>query len=206
MGNKTQRFDQVSAALFSPVQAATLALLFGQPEQRFAIGEIIRRIGRGSGAVQRQLAALLAADLVTLTKVGNQRHYQANRNSPVFFELNRLVLKTAALVGPLGDALVTLAPDIEAAFVFGSFAAGTAKAESDVDLMVIKRDDSTLDHATAYEALRGAEELLQRRIEPVLMTISDWRTKRAVAGSFAQRVASGPTLAIIGAADGDVTA
>lgn len=198
MGKKSGASLGAAEALFTPVQAATLALLFGHPDERFATGEIIQRIGRGSGAVQRQLAALLAADLVTLTQVGNQKHYQANRRSPVFAELHGLVLKTAAFVLPLRDALMTLGSDIHAAFVFGSVAAGTAKADSDLDLLVIKQDGASLDHARLYEALQAAEASLKRRVEPVLMTATDWRRKRRLAGSFANRVAAGPLITVQG--------
>lgn len=200
MGNYT-RGSAISTALFSPVQAATLGLLFGHPDQRFQTADIIRRVNSGSGAVQRQLAAFLAADLVTVTRVGNQKHYQANRSAPIFDELHSLVLKTVAFVEPLRDALMTLSADIQRAFVFGSVAAGTAKADSDLDLLIVKRDESMLDHAAVYEALEPVESLLQRRIEPVLMSEPDWRRKRAVPGSFASRVALGPKLSIIGEDD-----
>lgn len=205
MGKNSPSF-KLLGALFTPVQADTLALLFGHPDQGFLTSEIIRRIGRGSGAVQRQLAALKDAELVTVTCVGNQRHYQANRRSPIFTELHALMVKTAMFRTVLRDALMTLAPEIASAFVFGSVAAGTARAESDLDLMVIMRDGSTLDHATLFEALAGAEATLQRHIEPVLMTESEWRRKCDVQGSFAHRVATGPTLEVIGEADGTVTA
>ncbi|MBA3852985.1 MAG: transcriptional regulator [Gemmatimonas sp.] len=201
MGTLQSRSTNPLQALFSPVQAATLTLLFGHPDQRFATNEIIRRIGSGSGAVQRQLAALVDADLVTITRVGNQKHYQANKNSPVFAELHGLMVKTAAFSGVLRDALMTLGADVVSAFVFGSVAAGTARSGSDLDLLVIKRDDAALDHATLYDALQGAEAELQRRIEPVLMTRSDWQAKRTVNGSFAQRVATGPTLSVLGGVD-----
>jgi len=193
-------------ALFTPVQADTLALLFGHPDQGFPTSEIIRRIGRGSGAVQRQLAALRDADLVTVTRIGNQRHYQANRRSPIFDELHGLMRKTATFGTVLHDALMTLAPEIALAFVFGSVAAGTARADSDLDLMVITPDGSALDHATLFEALQGAETTVQRRIEPMLMTMSEWRQKCGVEGSFAHRVATGPTRMVIGEGDGTVAA
>ncbi len=198
MGNASR---SLAPALFSPVQAATLALLYGHPDERFQTSEIIRRIDSGSGAVQRQLAALLAADLVTVTRIGNQKHYQANRQSPVFPELHALVLKTVAFVGPLHDALMTWGDDIVCAFVFGSVAAGTARADSDLDLMVIKRDDSALDHAALYEALAPAEAALRRRIEPVLMTSGEWSRKKAEPGTFAARVAEGRRLMVMGEED-----
>lgn len=48
----------------------------------------------GTGAEQRKLAGLSKADLLTVRKQGNQKHYQANASTPVFAELRGLVLKT----------------------------------------------------------------------------------------------------------------
>jgi hypothetical protein len=57
--------------------------------------KLIALAGSGSGAVQRELAQLEAAELVTVKRVGNQKHYQANASAPIFEELRGLVLKTS---------------------------------------------------------------------------------------------------------------
>ena len=51
--------------------------------------------------MQRELADLSAAGLLTVTKQGNQKHYQANANAPVFTELHSLVLKSMGLANVL---------------------------------------------------------------------------------------------------------
>jgi len=38
-------------------------------------------------------------------RTGNQKHYQAQRDSPVFEELHGLILKTVGLAEPLRQAL-----------------------------------------------------------------------------------------------------
>ena len=80
-------------ALFSPVQQRVLGLLFGQPERRFQSAEVIRLARSGTGAAHRVLIRLAAAGFVTVTRTGNQKHYQANWESPVFTELHSLVVK-----------------------------------------------------------------------------------------------------------------
>jgi predicted transcriptional regulator len=86
-------------ALFTTTQQRVLALLFGQPDRSFYASELIVRTGSGSGAVQRELKRLASSGLVTLKRIGNQKHYQANPASPVFEELHGLVKKTVALAG-----------------------------------------------------------------------------------------------------------
>jgi predicted transcriptional regulator len=89
-------------ALFTKVQQRVLGVLFGNPARSFFANEIIALAESGVGAVQRELARLAAAGLVTVTRVGKQKHYQANAAAPVFNELCSLVLKTSSGRPPQG--------------------------------------------------------------------------------------------------------
>ncbi len=91
----------LSAALFSNTQQRVLGLLFGQPERSFFATELIGLSGGGSGAVQRELKRLDESGLVTVKRVGSQKHYQANPQSPIFSELCSIVHKTAEPAEPL---------------------------------------------------------------------------------------------------------
>jgi predicted transcriptional regulator len=84
----------LSNALFSKVQQRVLALIFGQPERSFYASEIIRNVRSGTGAVERELSRLQRSGLVSVERIGNQKHYRANRQSPIFAELQSLVIKT----------------------------------------------------------------------------------------------------------------
>jgi predicted nucleotidyltransferase len=182
-------------ALFTPVQQRVLGLLFGQPQRRFQSGELIRLAGSGTGSVHRLLTRLAAARLVTTEAQGNQKYYQANVASPVFAELAGLVRKTVGLAAPLQAALAPLADGIVAAFVYGSIAKGSDRADSDIDLMVIA---DALDYAALYAVLPAAETALARPINPSLMTPAEWRRKRKETDSFAARIATQPRLFVIG--------
>lgn len=95
----------VADALFTKVQQRVLAVLFGNYERSFYANELIALACSGSGAVQRELAQLEAAELVTVRRVGNQKHYQANASAPIFEELRGLVLKTSGMVDLMRAAL-----------------------------------------------------------------------------------------------------
>lgn len=84
----------VADALFSATQQRVLALLFGQPGRSFFTNELIGLVGAGSGAVQRELRRLVESGLVTVTRIGSQKHYQANPAAPIFEELRGIVTKT----------------------------------------------------------------------------------------------------------------
>lgn len=188
----------LAEALFSSVEQRLLALLFGQPDRRYQSSEIVRLARTGNGATQRVLARLMNAGLVTVTQIGNQKHYQANRSSPVFPELHGLIVKTVGLVEPLRAALQPLAPRMRAAFVYGSIAKGTDRAKSDVDLLVVSDE---LDHADLFAALQPVEASLARTVNPTVFGSEEWRSKRAKEDSFASRVARGPRLFVVGSED-----
>lgn len=90
----------LSDALFTKTQRRVLGLLFGNPDRSYYANEIVRFARAGIGAVQRELARLASARLVTVTKVGNRKHYQANWEAPIFEELRRIAY--IALVEPRG--------------------------------------------------------------------------------------------------------
>ncbi len=188
----------LAGALFTPVQQRVLGLLFGQPDRRFRSGEIIRLADSGTGAVHRQLQRLAAAGLVDVTVEGNQKYYQARRDSPIFQELHGLTVKTFGLIEPLRAALHPLAGRIAAAFVFGSVADGTDRASSDVDLLVVSDD---LAYADVFRALETAEGVLGRPVNPTVFSRTEWRRKRRAKDSFAARISSQPRLFVIGGDD-----
>jgi predicted nucleotidyltransferase len=77
-------------------------------------------------------------------------------------------------------------------------AKGTDRARSDIDLMVIS---DSLRYSDLFEALQEAEVVLGRTINPTVMTVAQWRAKRARADSFAARVAGQERVFVIGADD-----
>jgi predicted nucleotidyltransferase len=192
---KKSAWSVVASALFTPVQQRVLGLLFGQPDRRFQSAELIRLAGSGTGAVHRQLQRLESAELVTVFRDGNQKYYQASKVAPVFLELHGLIVKTVGIVGPLRAALAPVARQIDVAFVFGSIAKGSERANSDLDLLIVS-DDVT--YPEAYEALQEVERLLARSINPTVMTRAEWRRKRSAGDSFARRIATQPKLFVIG--------
>jgi predicted nucleotidyltransferase len=185
----------LSNALFSKVQQRVLALIFGQPERSFYMSEIIRNVDSGTGAVERELSRLQRSGLVSVERIGNQKHYQANPQSPIFAELRGLVIKTVALVEPLRKSLEPRSDLIKAAFVYGSVAKGTDTARSDIDLMVVGDE---LNYSELYAALQDAEDILHRSVSPAFLSLKDWRRKVSGKGSFVGKVNALPKIFVIG--------
>ena len=180
-----------------------LAVLFGTPDRSFYANEVISLARSGTGAVQRELAGLAAAGLLTMRKQGNQKHYQANASAPVFAELRGLVLKTMGLADVLLAALVPLADKIDVAFVYGSVAKQQDTAQSDIDVLIVS---PSLGYADVFSALEAASVTLGRKINPTLYTPAELSKRMARNNAFVTRVLQQPKIWLIGNEEGlDVT-
>ena len=199
MGSQAIADSALAQALFSTVQLRVLGLLFGQPERSYQGAELIRLARSGDGAVHRVLTRLAESGLVTVTRVGNQKYYQANAASPIYEELHGLIVKTVGLAAPLQTALAPFADRIAAAFVYGSLAKGTDTAASDIDLMIVGDE---LDYPQVYTALQGAEAALHRTVNPTIYSMKEFRKRKRAGNSFLERVLAQPRLWVIGSDDG----
>lgn len=188
-------FSTLADALFPKVRQRVLAVLFGTPGRSFYANEVIALAQSGTGAVQRELASLSAAGLLTVTRQGNQKHYQANADAPVFAELRGLVLKTTGLADVLRSALAPLAAQIDAAFIYGSVARQQDTAQSDVDLMIVS---NALGYGEVFGALESAALSLARKVNPTLYTPSEWDKRMHNDSAFVTRVWQQPKIWLIG--------
>ncbi len=83
----------LAGALFTKSQRLLLGIFFVNVERSFYTNEILRLTGVGSGTIQRELQRLSAAGLLQVSWVGNQKHYQANPECPIYEELRGIVQK-----------------------------------------------------------------------------------------------------------------
>ena len=194
MGNR-KLISAIGEALYGQTRQAVLSLFFGQPERRFLQKEVIRRIGLGSGTVQRELKRLWRAEILVRTTEGRQTYYQANHRGPVFEELRGLVRKTFGATQVLQQALEPIANRIDVAFIFGSVASGTERSESDLDLMVVTNHVTLSD---LIPALKEAERELGREVNPSLYTPKELSRRLAERQNFLSNVIEGPKLFLIG--------
>ena len=193
MGNKS--VTSISNVLFSGVQQRVLGLLFGQPDRSFYANEIAKLGKTGRGALQRELERMTASGLITMTVIGKQKHYQANKSTPIFNELRGIVLKTFGLSDILRVALSEYGDNIRLAFIFGSVAKGADTAASDIDVMVVAEG---LSYSMLFEALMKAEEALGRKVSPTLYSVEEFNKKVRDDNSFVTRVLEQPKIILIG--------
>ena len=192
------RAASLAGVLFSGTQQRVLGLLFGQPDRSFFATELIGLARAGSGSVQRELQRLAESGLVTVKRIGNQKHYQANRAAPIFEELRGIAVKTLGPSEALREALAPLSNRVRAAWVYGSIAKGTDHAQSDIDVLIVA-DSLALEEV--YKALHPAETKMGRKISPTLYTSREFERRRAARNPFLTKVLAGDRILLIGTED-----
>lgn len=184
----------IAGALFGKTQQAVLSLLFGQPERSFYLRELVAAAGGGASQVQRELAALTAAGLVTREPRGNQVWFAANPASPVFSELKSLIAKTAGIADVVRDALQPFARQIAAAFIYGSVARGEHDASSDVDVLVV----GSVAPSKLAPVQLALKERLGRLVRAVVYSASEFRKHAASREHFLANVMQQPRIWLLG--------
>ena len=188
----------IADALFTKSQQKIMGLLFGKPDTTLYLNEIVRLAGMGKGAIIRELGKMTAAGLLTVKRIGNQNHYQANPSCPVYNDLIAITRKTFGIADVLRQALEPAKDAIGFAFIYGSIATGRDTATSDIDLMIIGND---LAYADMMTLLIPAEKELQRPINPSIYSPEEFQKKLQQENSFLTRVLQQQKIIILGSED-----
>jgi uncharacterized protein len=183
--------------LFGRTRGAILALLFGHADQSFYTRQIAREVNASVGAVQRELENLSKVGLIVRNSVGSQVFYQANRDAPIFREMQGLVNKTVGIFSVLRSALHPLAKRVLVAFVYGSVAREEETAQSDVDLLVVGK--ATLEEVLSR--LSTVEKSIRRPINPTVYSVAEFKSKLASGNHFLTAVLKGQKVFLLGDED-----
>lgn len=175
--------------------AAVLAETFGAPDRELYLRELVRLTGFAPRTIQLELNRLVGTGLLTDRRDGNRRYVRAAKSHPLYAPFREIVLKTSGIVPKLRDVLVDARVDF--AFVFGSVAAGTARSQSDVDLLVVGADGLR----SVVARIRVVQESVEREITPIVWTATEYVQRRQRGDHFLRRVLSEPRLMVIGAED-----
>lgn len=181
----------------SRIRGKILAWLFTHPDKSFFVRQIALILKEDPTNVSREMAKLEELGILKSKRNGNLKHFQANQDLPFFKELKGLVLKTTGVVGQIRASMGKFT-GIEYAFIFGSYAKGEEKADSDVDLLII--GDVDMDRLDSN--LGKLEKILGREINYVLYNMKEFKSKRKDKDGFLMDVLGGDKIMLIGTENG----
>ena len=185
-------------ALFPKVRQRVLAVMFNAPERSFFMGEVIALAHSGTGAVQRELAGLAAAGILSVHKQGKQKHYQANATSPVFAALSALVSNTMGVVNVLHACLEAVERQVSAAFVYDEAASTPSAKPAAVNVVLFSTAGDT---EAIAQTMQNASNTLARQVSFTLYSPDTLADATAKNGSFLARMLQPDKTWLLGSED-----
>jgi predicted nucleotidyltransferase len=180
----------------SRARVEILSTFLMNPEGERYVREVARITGEDYKNVSRELRNLEEIGLLSSRNEGNLKFFGINKGFVIYDELKSIFMKTKGAVGVLKEA-VSRGREIDYAFIYGSFAMGTERAESDIDVMVI--GGISLEGVLAL--LRGPEEILSREINVSLYDLQEIQRRVKDSDPFIREVLGGSKIMLIGDED-----
>ena len=177
----------------SRVRDRILLEFFAKPGTSAHVREMARRVKASAPTAGAELAELARFGVLQTHTVGRSLVYTINDRSPLLGELRALVQKTIGIEGLLAKALEGL-PGMDAAYIFGSYASGTDRAGSDVDLLVIGRPN----RVALSEKLAPVERTIGRDVNVVTKTEDQFRERRRGGYPFWRQLLGKPMIHVAG--------
>ncbi len=181
-------------SLFPRTRQAILASTLLDPERSWYLSDLAKHIGVPPSSLQRDLANLVAAGILSRREEGNRVYFRPDRSCPFLSELTGLLMKTAGLKDLVSEALHPFRSRIKVAFIYGSVARGAERSESDLDLLIV--GDVSL--AVISPSLRKLEENLSRPVNATVFSPTEFAEKVAKAHHFLRSVLDKEKLYVVG--------
>jgi predicted nucleotidyltransferase len=160
--------------LRSRLQADILTLILLNPEREWTLTELATRVGAAVSSAQREVERAEQTGVVASRRLGTARLVKAAR-SPLTGPLTELLLRSFGPRQVIAEEIAGI-EGIDAAYIFGSWAARYAGEEgrppADIDVLVL----GTPDRDAVYDAAQRASERLAREVNLTIRSTDWWRS------------------------------
>ena len=180
----------------SRVRVEILSVFLMNPERELYVREVERLTGEDYKNVSMELRNLEEIGLLSSRNEGNLKYFSLNKEFVIYEELKSIFMKTKGAVGIIREAVSTKR-HIDYAFIYGSFATGEERAESDIDVMVI----GEISLEEVLPLIRGPEEKLSREINLSLYDLQEMRKRVKDRNPFIMEVLEGSKIMLVGDED-----
>jgi len=174
-------------------KARILDVLLSHPSESYHLRGLAQAAGTDSGNTSKLLKQLVDGGLVLAAPDRHSTRYAINTRSPLVAPLRQLV----ACAGSLMVDLRTVAEAVDAVYigVFGSVAAGTDDALSDIDILVV----GNLNVVAAQTAFKAVGRKHRKPVNVVAVTVAELGEKLRAGGAFWNSIANDRKIDLKGA-------
>ena len=183
----------LSELLGGQYRSRILELLYLNSEESFHLRGIATRTGVPPASLHALLPKLAGSGLILAAGDAGSKRYQANAKLKGAEDLTRLISHYALPVQRLREVADSL-DSVTVAAVFGSYASGKAKPDSDIDVLVVG-EISRVDAQAAFKALARD---LNRAINVMALKDAEFIRQWRLRSSFVRDVLSNPFLPLKG--------
>lgn len=176
----------------SEMQVRLLALLLLQPERNWTLQQLADTLAAPSSSVHRELGRAEAAGIVRRDATARPHRFRAATEDPLHEPLATVLRRSVGVEERLSSALEL--PGVIAAVIYGSWASGTRRPDSDIDVLVI--GDSDL--RELRRLVRPIGKAVGRTIDLTVLTADEFQGLLADRSSFARRVIEAPKTPLVG--------
>jgi predicted nucleotidyltransferase len=179
----------------SEMQLHLLALLLLQPERSWTLQELAQALDAPASSVHRELGRAQRAGIIRRSAAARPHRFQAATEDPLYEPVAELLRRS---VGVEQQLRVTLQRSgVLAAVIYGSWAGGTRRPDSDIDVLVI----GDADLRELRRCVRPIGKAAGRTIDLTVLSVDEFQRLLAEESSFARSVLQAPTTPLVGELD-----
>lgn len=185
--------SQIDKLFGSKTRVLILSKLVMNANSSLYIRQLSKELGLTFSVVYKEIENLKNLGLVTEERKGKLRLFTINKNSIIYDELRKLLLKTTAL----GQKLKSSLPELKKtkyALIYGSVARGEELETSDVDLLII----GDISEENLIAGIRKVEEEIGREINYILWSEKEFERRAKTKHHLLTEIADNPIIALVG--------
>ena len=126
------------------------------------------------GTLHRELTGLSSSGILKARKIGNIKLFSLNKENPLYEEIKNIIYKTEGVIKLLKDAIPGIR-GIKVAFIYGSFAKGDERQDSDVDIFLI---GDNIDEDELIRVISNIEKKMFKEINYTRYTESEYKKEK----------------------------
>jgi predicted nucleotidyltransferase len=176
----------------SEMQVRLLGLLLLQPERRWTLQELGDALVAPQSSVHRELARAEAAGVIRRDDTARPHQFSAATEDAAYAPLAELLRRSVGIETELRTLLNR--PDVHAAAIYGSWASGARRPDSDVDVLIV----GDADLGVLRRLVRPLARATGRRVDLTVMRDTEFRRLREDQASFLKRMMENPITVLVG--------
>ncbi|MDD4426657.1 MAG: ArsR family transcriptional regulator [Mariniphaga sp.] len=123
-----------------------------------------KEFNESTNAIRLELNRFVEAGLLTSEYEGRRRYYRANTRHPLYYDLQRIVLKMVG-IDQIIERVTSQIGDLEEAYIIGDFALGV-----DTEVIELALVGEQLDISYINQLMEKAEKMIERKIMYQVLT------------------------------------